>query len=687
MTTDSQENQISDIRNIGVFAHIDAGKTTISEAILYHTGRIHKVGRIDDGNTQLDWMEQERNRGITITSAATTCTWNGCRINLIDTPGHIDFSSEVIRSIRVIDSAVILLCGVGGIESQTETIWRYADDESVPRLLFVNKLDRETADYDRVQDSIRSQLARNAVSLYIPVYRDAKLTAVASVISADDDRNMDDRTRAQKRLARTQLIDTLCDVDDEILEICLDGEPNEMQLKTSVRRAVSRREIVPVCCGSAIRNVGVPELLDAIISYLPSPRVKTFGSSSMATGGQLCRSDRGVSLHVFKTITDRHIGQLSWIKLLSGKLESGCDLYNQRSGEVERIGGIYRLHANKRERTPHIHAGDVAAVAGLRSAKTGDGYADSPNDMQHAEYNYPEPIISLSLEADDLSNAEKLVSAVSELCRDDPTLESRFEPRTGELVLAGMGELHLEVAIDRIRSEHGINTSFGSARVSYREAIRKRVEATGEYRKQTGGRGHYAVVRLAISPMKPGSGVVFEVDSKAIVSGGSPTVSGHGRVVGLLKEHVGPIETGLRDACRESLHTRNPMTDIKAILLGGKYHHYDSAKRDFEIAASFALREAVRLVGTVVLEPVMRIEANVENCFLGNVLSDLGRRRAKIHHIDTVGERMRIRGEVPLAETQKYATDIRNLTEGKGTFSLEFARYMPDKAPKSGNGA
>ena len=677
MTIDSQANHIADIRNIGVFAHIDAGKTTISEAILYHTGRIHKVGRIDDGNTQLDWMEQERNRGITITSAATTCTWHGCRINLIDTPGHIDFSSEVLRSIRVIDGAVILLCGVGGIESQTETIWRYADDESVPRMLFVNKLDRETADYDRVLDSIRSLLEQNVVSLYIPIYQDAKLSGVASVISTDDDRNMDERIRTQKRLARAQLIETLCEVDDEILEICLDGEPDETQLKTAVRRAVSRRDIVPVCCGSAIRNIGVPELLDAIISYLPSPHGKSFGTGSTVTPGSDNRAELGVSLHVFKTITDRHVGQLSWIKLFSGVLESGCELYNQRSGVVERIGGIYRLHANKRERILRIHAGDVVAVTGLRSARTSDGYTDSPSGKQQTEYEYPEPIISLSLEPDDGSNAEKLVSAVSKLCRDDPTLKSRIEPRSGELVLAGMGELHLEVAIDRIRSEYGLSTSFGSARVSFRETIRTCVEATGEYRKQTGGRGHYAVARLAISPRKSGSGIVFEVDPKALVSAGSTAVSGHGRVVGLLREHVGPIETGLRDACRESLHTRNPITDIKAILLGGKFHHYDSAKRDFEIAASFALREAVRLVGTVVLEPIMRIEANVENRFLGNVLSDLGRRRAKIHHIDTVGERMRIRGEVPLAETQKYATDIRNLTEGKGTFSLEFARYMP----------
>ncbi|HEY67662.1 MAG TPA: elongation factor G [Thermoflexia bacterium] len=683
-----RETPIKNVRIIGIFAHVDAGKTTTSEAILYYTGRIHRVGSVDDGSTQLDWMEQERARGITITAAATACHWRGHRINLIDTPGHIDFTAEVVRSIRVIDGAVILLCGVGGVEPQTETVWMHADRENLPRIIFVNKLDRLGADFERVLDEIRERLTPHAVPLQWPIGREGGFSGVVDLIGqralvwrdgADDPaaEPIPPSMEAQVAAARASLLDAICETDDALLERRLAGlEPDAVTLEAALRRATIAGKLVPVLCGASRKRIGVQPLLDAVVAYLPAPvdLPPVLGIVPNAKGAKGAEEiierpddpDAPLCAAAFKIVTDPHVGHLTWVRVFSGHLKVGETLYNPRADVEERVGRIYRMHANRREQVDHMAASDVVALVGVKSAITGDTLCDPAHPIALETFKFPEPVIAVALTAASSEEQEKLRQAVARLCAEDPTLVSRFDPETGEETLAGMGELHLEIAVDRLRTEFGIVPRVSPPQVSYRETVRRAAEATGTYKKQTGGHGHFAEVRLRVEPAERGEGVVFENEA-------SPSE--------FPTDFVRPTELGVRDALEKGVIAGYPVTDVRVTLLGGKFHEVDSAAMDFQIAGSMAVRQAVRRAAPALLEPVMHIGINVGEEHLGAVVADLGRRRGSVSGMHVRGGMRNVDGEVPLAEARGYATDLRSLTQGRGTFTLEFRRYdlVPDE--------
>ncbi len=672
-----KEAPIEKVRIIGIFAHVDAGKTTTSEAILYHTGRIHRQGDIDEGSTQLDWMELERERGITITSAATACHWRDHRINLIDTPGHIDFTAEVVRSMRVIDSAVIVLCGVGGVEPQTETVWRHADRENLPRVIFINKLDRLGADFERVVGEVREFLTPNAVLLQLPIGREGDFAGVVDLLSqqaltwpsgADDPTtepvppHMQDRVTA----AREALVDAICETDETLLEQRLEGdEPDVEKLTQALRRATVAGELVPLLCGASRNRIGVQPLLDAIVSYLPSP-VDLPPVLGIVPGSEDQITERPddpsapLCAAAFKIVTDPHVGHLTWVRVFSGSLNVGDTIYNPRTDAEERVGRIYRMHANQREQVDHMAASDVVALVGVKSAITGDTLCDPAHPIMLERFNFPDPVIAVALTASSSKEQEKLRQAITRLCSEDPTLTHRFDPETGEEILAGMGELHLEIAVDRLRREFGLDPRVSPPQVSYRETVRQSVETTGTYKKQTGGHGHFAEVQVRVEPLERGSGVVFE--DKAPPSE-------------LPTDFVRPTEMGIREALEKGIIAGYPVTDVRVTLLGGKYHEVDSAAMDFQIAGSIAVRRAVHQAAPALLEPVMRADINVGEEYLGAVVADIGRRRGSVQAVKVRGDVRNVDSEVPLSEARGYATDLRSLTQGRGTFTLELSRY------------
>lgn len=672
----TKDTSIENIRVIGIYAHIDAGKTTTSEAILYQTGRIHRVGRVDDGNTQLDWMEQERARGITITAAATSCYWRGCRLNLIDTPGHIDFTAEVVRSIRVIDGAVIVLCGVGGVETQTETVWRHADQQALPRLLFVNKLDREGADFAQVMADVRERLSPNAMPLQIPIGCGTQFSGIVDLLerralvwrAGSDEAAVGPVPLALQpgaAAARAALVDAICETDDALLAEHIEGrEPGLPALRLALRRATISGKLLPVLCGSAKERIGIQPLLDAIVAYLPSPAeappvigaIPGSQESSTRSPGQadpLCAS-------AFKIVSDPHVGHLSWVRIFSGELETGNTVYNPRTGRQERVARIYRLHANRREHVGRTRAGDVVALVGLKSAVTGDTLCDPAHPISLESFRFPEPVIAVALAPACEEERDRLHQAVLRLSEEDPTLLASFDAETGEQILAGMGELHMEIAVDRLRSEFGLVAQASDLQVAYRETVRHRAEATGSYRKQTGGHGHFAVARLRVEPLPRGHGIIFESVAPPLeVSAG----------------YVRAVEAGMREALEKGVLAGYPLTDLRVTLLGGKFHEVDSNSLDFRIAGSMAVRQAVQQAKPVLLEPVMQASINVDEAYLGAVMADLGRRRGKVTGVHVRGKMRVINGEAPLAEARGYATDLRNMTQGRGSFTLEFSRY------------
>ena len=680
------------VRVIGIFAHVDAGKTTTSEAILYYTGRIHRIGRVDDGSAQLDWMAQERERGITITSAATTCYWQGHRINLIDTPGHIDFAAEVVRSIRVIDGAVMVLCGVGGVEPQTETVWMHADREALPRVIFVNKLDRRGADFGRVLDEIRKHLTPNAVALQLPIGREDELNGIVDLISqrAQVWRPTTDgagevavestppELEAEAADARATLLDAVCETDDALLEQHLDGhEPSAAAIEAALRRATIAGRLVPVLCGSALKRVGVQPLLDAVTAYLPSPLdAPPIQGAEPSTGEQVIAKpgDPGAPLcaTAFKIVTDPHVGHLTWVRVFAGSLAAGEPVYIPRVDAQERVARIYRMHANKREQVDRMAAGDVVALAGAKSAVTGDTLCLPDHPIALETLTFPEPVMLVALRPECDEEQEGLHRAVAQLCDEDPTLVAQYDPDTGEQTLAGMGELHLEIAVDRLRTEFGISPVVSAAQVAYRETVRRTAEAAGTYKKQSGGHGHYAQVFLRVEPLEHGAGVVFEHAPRP--SPAEPRRH-HGRHRRVPSEFVRPVEAGVR----EELHRGNmagcPVTDVRVTLLGGRFHEVDSSGQDFRIAGAMAARRAVRRAQPALLEPIMRIDVTAKETHVGAVTSDLSQRRGRLTALDLRGNLRILSGEVPLSEARGYATALRSLTQGRSTFTLEFQRY------------
>jgi elongation factor G len=677
---------IEKVRIIGVFAHVDAGKTTTSEAILYHTGRIHRAGRVDDGDTQLDWMDQERERGITIMAAATACHWQGHRINLIDTPGHIDFSAEVVRSVRVIDGAVMILCGVGGVEPQTEAVWLHADRESVPRLLLVNKLDRSGADFDRVLAEVRERLTPNALPTQLPVGSEDTFTGVVDLLRNEaliwhdgapgyrvEPVPMDMRDRVAE--AREKLIDDICETDDDLLELRLDGiEPEIEALAAALRRAAISGRIVPVLCGATRHHIGVQPLLDSIVAYLPAPTdLRPIMGIVPGDGQEVTErvDDPDVPLcaAAFKIVTDPHVGHLTWVRVFSGLLRVGETVLNPRTGELERVGRIYRMHGTRREQVDHMGASDVVALVGVKSAITGDTLCDPDHPILLEGAEFPEPVTIVAVAPASELERDKLSQAIRQLCNEDPTLTSTLDPETGEQTLAGMGELHLEVAVERIRREYGLNPVVGRPQVSYRETVRRPSERVGSYKKQTGGRGHYAEVMLRVEPLQRGEGVVFENEA--------PPAE-------FPRDFVRPTELGVLEALSKGIVGGYPVTDVRVTLLGGRFHEVDSAAMDFHIAGSMAVRSAVRDARPALLEPMMSLNMTVGEEHVGSVVGDLGRRRGSVRSMRVRGALRNVEGEAPLAETFGFATDLRSMTQGRGTFSLEFDRYdvVPDGLAK-----
>jgi elongation factor G len=686
-----REAPLDKVRIIGIFAHVDAGKTTTSEAILYYAGRIHRVGSVDDGNTQLDWMEQERERGITISSAATAVHWQGHRINLIDTPGHVDFTAEVVRSIRVIDGAVIVLCGVGGVEPQTEAVWMHADREDLPRILFINKLDRSGASFERVMDDVRQRLTPRAVPLQLPIGREdafqgsVDLIGQQALIWQDAGCRMQDADgtddpvvgpipasmQDQVASARAALVDAICETDEVLLEQRLEGlEPDAAALRAALRRATIAGKLVPVLCGASRNRLGVQPLLDAIVAYLPAPvdMPPVLGTVPGRADEIVERPDDPAAplcAAAFKIVTDPHVGHLTWVRVFSGYLKAGGMVYNPRANVQERVGRIYRIHGGLREQVDHMQASDVVALVGVKSAVTGDTLCDPAHPIELETFRFPEPVIAVALTPSSNDEREKLRQAVTRLCDEDPTLVERFDPETGEQTLAGMGELHLEITVDRLRTEFGLVPRVSPPQISYRETIRQPVEVAGTYKKQSGGHGHFAEVYLRVEPLGQGEGVIFE-------SQAPPSE--------FPSEFVRPAELGVRQALEKGVIAGYPVTDVRVTLLGGKFHEVDSAAMDFQIAGSMGVRQAVRQAHPALLEPLMHVDVNVGEEHLGAIVADVGRRRGNVNGMHVRGSMRNVDGEVPLAEARGYATDLRSLTQGRGTFTLEFRRYacVPD---------
>lgn len=685
-----KEAALQDVRIIGVFAHVDAGKTTTSESILYYTGRIHRAGRVDDGNTQLDFLEQERERGITIMSAATACHWKGHRINLIDTPGHIDFTAEVVRSIRAIDGAVVILCGVGGVEPQTETVWMHANSENLARVVFINKLDRLGADFQRVLGEVRERLTSNAIPLQLPIGLEGEFTGVVDLLTRQalvwrdgaDDPTVEPIPAAmqdQVDSARQSLLDVICDSDDALLEQCLEeGDPDIATVMAALRQATVAGKLVPVLCGASRNRIGVQPLLDAIIDYLPAPvdMPPILGMIPCLPGDCdgveqeiIERPDDPAApfcAAAFKIVTDPHVGHLTWVRVFSGTMNIRDTVYNPRADVKERVGRIYRMHGNQREQANQMAAGDVVALVGVRSAITGDTLCDPDYPIILETFKFPAPVITVALSPSSVEEREKLSQAVARLCDEDPTLISRLDPETGELTLAGMGELHLDVTADRLRSEFGITPKVSAPQVSYRETVRATVEVVGRYKKQSGGRGHYGEVELRIEPLERSEGVLFE---NAAAPADFPA------------EFVRPTEVGVREALQQGVIAGYSVTDVRVTLLDGKFHEVDSASMDFQIAGSMGARQLVRQGNPTLLEPIMSVNMTVAEEFVGPVVANLGRRRGIVKSMRVRGAARSIEGEVPLAETFGYATDLRSMTSGRGTFTLEFDRY--DQVPDS----
>jgi len=685
-----KDSSVEKTRVIGIFAHVDAGKTTTSEGILYHTGRIHKMGDIDDGNTQLDFMVQERERGITIMSAATTCDWHGHHINLIDTPGHIDFSAEVIRSIRVIDGAVILLCGVGGVEPQTETVWMHADSENLARIIFVNKLDRNGADFNRVMAEVQARLTPRAVPLQLPIGREDNFTGVVDLLTrqaliwrdgeevpAIEPVPADMSVEVEQ--ARARLLDAICETDDILLERHLEGaEPDMDALIAALRTATVEKRIVPVLCGSARNQIGLQPLLDAIVSYLPSPFDRAPVKADVPGNDEpvLIRSDAPEApfcAAAFKIVTDPFVGHLTWVRVFAGGCSTGERVLNPRMRTQVNIQRIYRMHGGQRDLVDSMKVGDVVALVGVKSVLTGDTLCSPAHPVTLETFKFPEPVIMVALTPNSEEEREKLHGAVAHLCKEDPTLITRYDDETGEETLAGMGELHLEIAVDRLRTEFGIVANVSRPQVPCRETIRATAESTGLFKKQTGGHGHFAKIILRVEPLKRGSGVEFEDAPKS-------GAKGRRNKQKLPLDFVRAAEAGVRQTLEKGVLAGYQLTDIRVTLLDGAFHEVDSSDKDFEIAGSMAVRSAIGAARPVLLEPVMQLDVSIGQEFLGVVTADVGRRRGNIEAMNVRGAMRTLSGEVPLSEVRGYATDLRSMTQGRCAFTLAFRRYdfVPD---------
>jgi elongation factor G len=667
------------MRNIGIAAHIDAGKTTTTERILYYTGRTHKLGEVHEGTAIMDWMEQEQERGITITSAATTCFWRDIQINIIDTPGHVDFTAEVERSLRVLDGAVAVFDAVAGVQPQSETVWRQADKYNVPRICFINKMDRVGADFFHSIDTIVSRLKCKPVAIQLPVGAEDQFKGIIDLVEMKariwrdetlgaeyDEVEIPAELLQQAREYREKMIEAVAEHDDTLFEKFIEGRPlTQAEIQHGIRKATIALKIFPVICGSAFKNKGVQTMLDAVVDYLPSPLdvPPVEGSDIDDPTKVLTRKasdSEPFSALVFKIMTDSYVGQLAFFRVYSGKLAAGESVYNVAKARRERIGRLLRMHANKREEIQEILAGDICAAVGLRTVQTGDTICDDKSPIVLESIEFPTPVIQLAVEPKTKADQEKLGMAIQKLAQEDPTFRVATDPETGQTILSGMGELHLEIIVDRMMREFGVAANVGKPQVAYRETIRKPAEAEGRFVRQTGGRGQYGHVKIKVEPLPAGTGFEFVNE---IFGGAIP------------KEFIKPVEAGMVEALEGGVLAGYPMSDLKAILYDGSYHDVDSSEMAFKIAGSMAIKEAARRAKPVLLEPIMAVEVVVPEEYMGDVIGDLNSRRGRIEGMELRGTTQIIKSMVPLSEMFGYATELRSRTQGRGSFTMHFGKY------------
>lgn len=678
-----REFSLKNTRNIGIMAHIDAGKTTATERILYYTGRIHKIGETHEGASQMDWMEQEQERGITITSAATTASWKGHRVNIIDTPGHVDFTVEVERSLRVLDGAVGVLDAQSGVEPQTETVWRQATTYGVPRIVFVNKMDKIGADFLYSVGTLHDRLQANAHPIQLPIGAEDEFEGIIDLVENvayfyEDDlgtrteqREIPEEYKEQAEEYRGKLIEAVADLDEDLMMKYLEGEEMTVdEIKAAIRKGTCDVEFYPVICGSAFKNKGVQLLLDAVLDYLPSPLdVKPITGHVPETEEEIVRpasDEEPFSALAFKVMTDPYVGKLTFFRVYSGVLQSGSYVQNATKGKRERVGRILQMHANSREEISEVFAGDIAAAVGLKDTTTGDTLCDEKSLVILESMEFPEPVISVAIEPKSKADQDKMSQALQKLQEEDPTFHAHTDQETGQTIIAGMGELHLDILVDRMKREFKVEANVGAPQVSYRETFRGSAQVEGKFVRQSGGRGQFGHVKIEFSPNEEGAGFEFE---NGIVGGSVP------------REYIPAVQAGLEDSLDNGVLAGYPLIDIKARLYDGSYHDVDSSEMAFKIAASMALKNAVSKCNPVLLEPLMRVEVMIPEEYMGDIMGDVTARRGRVEGMSARGNTQIVKAFVPLAEMFGYATSLRSNTQGRGTFSMFFDHY--EEVPKS----
>ena len=679
---DGRQVSLQKTRNIGIMAHIDAGKTTTTERILFYTGKTHKIGEVHDGEATMDWMVQEQERGITITSAATTAFWKEHRINIIDTPGHVDFTVEVERSLKVLDGAVTVLSAKDGVQPQSETVWRQADKYHVPRMVYVNKMDATGADFNNCVEQLKTRLNANPVRIQIPVGAEdgfkgiVDLMKMKAFIHKDDQGkeievvDIPEELKTEADTARGEMIEAAAEQDDELMMKYLDGEElTEAEIKSGLRKGTIDGKLIPVCCGSSYKNKGVQELLDAVLDYMPSPIDIPPVEGVDLNGEKVQRKpddNEPFAALAFKIATDPFVGKLCFFRVYSGTLESGTSVLNANKDKKERMGRILLMHANHREDISKIYTGDIAAAVGLKDVTTGDTLCDEAHPVILESMEFPEPVIDIAIEPKDKIAQEKMAIALSKLAEEDPTFKTYTDQETGQTIIAGMGELHLEIIVDRLKREFKVECNVGKPQVAYKETIRNAVRAEGKFIRQSGGRGQYGHAIIEMEPLEPGTGIQFE---SKIVGGVVP------------KEYVKPIEEGIREAANSGVLAGYPVIDFKATLVDGSYHEVDSSEMAFKIAGSMAFKDGCKKGKSVILEPIMRVEITVPEEYMGDVIGDMNSRRGRMEGMEARGGAQIIRGFIPLSEMFGYATDLRSRTQGRGTYSMEPSHY--EEVPKN----
>jgi len=670
-------------RNIGIMAHIDAGKTTTTERILFYTGRVHKVGETHDGGATMDWMVQEQERGITITSAATTCQWDGHRLNIIDTPGHVDFTVEVERSLRVLDGSVAVFCAKGGVEPQSETVWRQADKYGVPRMAYVNKMDITGANFYNVVEMMKDRLGANAVPIQLPIGFEDTFEGMVDLIKMqaivyNDKMGKDEvfveipadmQEKAEEY--RAMLLEAVAESDDELMMKYLEGEElTEEEIMAGIRKQTIACKMTPVCCGSSYKNKGVQPLLDAVVAFMPAPTdIPPIKGINPETGEEDCRpssDEEPFSALAFKIMTDPFVGKLAFLRVYSGTLGSGSYVYNSTKGKRERIGRILQMHANHREEIDMVYSGDIAAAVGLKDTTTGDTLCDEKNEIILESMVFPDPVISVAVEPKTKADQEKMGIALAKLAEEDPTFRVHTDPETSQTIISGMGELHLDIIVDRLLREFKVGCTVGNPQVAYRETIRKAVKSEGKFVRQSGGKGQYGHCWLEITPLEPGQGFKFE---NKVVGGAIP------------KEYISPIEAGVKEAMENGVVAGYPMVDVAVTVYDGSYHEVDSSEMAFKIAGSMGFKSGAQKANPVILEPYMKVEVTVPEEYMGDVIGDINSRRGRIEGMEARNGAQVIRAFVPLAEMFGYATDLRSKTQGRGNYSMEVDHY--EDVPKN----